>query len=163
MKRLALSCLFIVISGAAVAEAVAAGSDFTKDQLAAGWTHCVHGFWLNEQIVKFYAGDTDQLNRDLPKFLEGQYASRKVVLHVGTKRAESPWDKKPRDIFADWSVNTYVDPEDALKGTVRMQMQIDVWLGNKITLKDIRIPDGFDVLSGGEIEKFIQQRKEQSK
>jgi hypothetical protein len=38
-----------------------------------------------------------------------------------------------------------------------------IWLGNKINLEELRIPEGFEVVSGGEIEKFIQQRKQQSK
>ncbi len=161
MKRLVFGCLLLVIAGATVREAFALGSDFTNDQIAAAGKHCIHGFQVNEQSVVFFAGDAAQLNRDLPKYLEGAYASRKVVLHVGTKRAESPWDTKPRDTFADWSVNTRDDPADAAKATPRMLMQIDIWLGSKIRLEDLRIPDGFKVVSGGAIEKFIQQRKQQ--
>ena len=86
MKRLVFGCLLLVIAGATVREAFALGTDFTKDQIAAAGKHCVHGFWVNEQSVVFYAGDAAQLNRDLPKYLEGEYVSRKVVLHVGTKR-----------------------------------------------------------------------------
>jgi hypothetical protein len=163
MKHSALGCLLLVIAGATVREAFALGNDYTKDQIAAAGKHCVHGFWVNEQNVVFYSGDTAQLNRDLSKYLEGEYASRKVVLHVGTKRAESPWDTKPRDTFADWSVNTWDDPADAAKATPRFLLQVDIWLGSKIKLEELRIPEGFAVVSGGEIEKFIQQRKQQPK
>ena len=161
MKRLVFGCLLLVITGATVREAFAFGNDFTKDQIAAAGKHFVHGFWVDMQSVVFYAGDAAQLNRDLPKYLEGEYASRKVVLHVGTKRAESPWDTQPRDTFADWSVSTWDDPADAAKATPRWLLQIDIWLGGKIKLEDLRIPEGFEVVSGREIEKFIQQRKQQ--
>jgi len=163
MKRWIILMFVLVVGSISAEEVFAVGLDFTKEQIAAAGKHCVHGFWVNEQTVVFYAGDTAQLNRDLPKYLEGQYATRKVVIHVGTKRAESPWDTKPRETFADWSVNTWNDPADAAKAVPRMRMQIDIWLGSKIQLEDLRIPEGFEVVSGGEIEKFIQQRKQQSK
>jgi hypothetical protein len=91
---------------------------------------------VNEQFVVFYPGDP--------------------------QRAKSPWDAKPRDTFADWSVNTWDDPEDAAEAAPRMRMQIDIWLGSTIKLEDLRIPGEFEVVSGEEIEKFIQQRKQQS-
>ena len=163
MKRLVFGCLLLVIAGVTVKEAFAVGNDFTKDQIAAAGKHCVHGFWVNEQSVAFYAGDAAQLNRDLPKYLEGEYASRKVVLHVGTKRAESPWDTKPRDTFADWTVNTPDDPADAAKATPRFLLQIDIWLGSKMKLEDLRIPERFEVVSGREIEQFVEARKGMSK
>jgi hypothetical protein len=158
MNRLLVGCVMLVIAGAPT-EAHAIGNDFTKDRIAVAGKHCVHGFWVNEQTVVFYAGDTSLLNRDLVRLLDGKYASRKVVIHAGTKRAESPWDAKPRDTFADWSVNTWDDPDDAAEAVPRMRMQIDIWLGSAIQLQDLRVPDGFEVVSGGEIEKFIQQRR----
>lgn len=97
MKRLALGCLLLMSSAITSRQAFAVGKDFTKDELAAFGKHCVHGFWVNQQTVLFFAGDAAQLNRDLPKHLEGEYAPRKVVVHPGTKRAESPWDTKARD------------------------------------------------------------------
>jgi hypothetical protein len=157
---LALAGVFAL---ATAAEAWALGSDLSQKEIVAHGKHCVHGFWVNEQTVTFYAGDAELLNRDLVKLLEGQYASRKVVIHAGTKRAESPWDKQPRDVFADWSVNTWDDPEDAAKAVPRMRMQVDVWLGSKIKLEDLRIPAGFEVVSGGEIEKFVEERKQGAK
>ena len=155
--------LLVVIAGATATEALALGADFNKDQIAAAGKHCVHGYWLNAQTVVFYAGDGAQLNRDLPKHLVGgDFASRKVVIHVGTKRAESPWDTKARDTFADWSVNTDYR-RDGANAARRMHMQIDIWLGSNIRLEDLRIPDGFEVVSGGEIEKFIEKRMQESK
>ena len=163
MKTTSLLLSSCLLAGILSSRAFALGNDFTKDQIATAGKPCVHGFQVNEQIVVFFTGDAAQLNRDLLKYLEGEYASRKVVLHVGTKRVESPWDSKPRDTFADWSVNTWDDPADAAKAVPRMRMQIDIWLGSKIKLEDLRVPEGFEVVSGGEIEKFLKQRKQQPK
>jgi hypothetical protein len=159
MNRLPLGILALVVIGATASDARALGWDFTKDDYANAGKHCVHGFWVNETSVAFFAGDASQLNGDLSKHLEGQYASRKVVIHVGTKRAKSPWDKKDGDTFADWSVTRSEVPDDAAKAVPRMQMRIDIWLSSKITLENLRIPEGFEVISGGEIENFIQKRK----
>jgi hypothetical protein len=158
MKHSLFGIIFVAITAAAT-DAFALGSDLSKAELSSAGKHCVHGFWVNEQTVLFFAGDANQLNRDLPKYLEGSYASRKVVIHAGTTRAKSPWDKQARDTLADWSVNTFDDPADAAQATPRMRLQIDLWLGSKIALDDLRIPDGFEVVSGGEIEKFIQQQR----
>lgn len=162
MNRLTTSLGTLAITAVAASSLLALGSDMNKEQLAAAGEHCVHGFWVNEQTVLFFAGDAAQLNRDLPKHLEGNYAVRKIVIHPGTQRAGSPWDAKPRDLFADWSVNTYDDPDDAARATPRFVMQIDVWLGSKIKLEDLRIPAGFQVESGGEIEKFVERQQKQA-
>jgi len=161
MKRFMFGLLLLSITGATASKALAWGSDFTKDQIATAGKHCVHGFWVNQQTVVFYAGDAFLLNREFSKCLEGEFALRKVVIHVGTKKAESPWDTKARDTFADWSVNTntWDDPADAAKAVPRMQLQIDIWLGSKIKLEDLRIPEEFEVVSDGEIERFIKKAK----
>jgi hypothetical protein len=161
MKRWMIFVLVLAAGSMSAKEVFALGSDFTKNQLATFGEHCVHGFWVNGDTVTYYAGDTAQLNRDLQNCVGGQCKSRKVVIHVGTNRAKSPWDTKPRDIFADWSVNTTDDPAD--EAAPRIRMQIDIWLGSKIKLEDLRIPKGFEVVSGGEVEKFIQDRKQKSK
>lgn len=80
MKCLIFGCLLLLISAAAFREVFAASGDFTKEQIAASGKHCVHGFWVNEQNVAFYAGDTAQLNRDLALHLKGEFASRKIIL-----------------------------------------------------------------------------------
>jgi hypothetical protein len=146
MARWLILAVVLVAGSLAAREAWALGSDFTKEELAAAGKHCVHGYWVNEQTVTFYAGDTAQLNRDLARLKDGDYASRKVVLHAGTKRVESPWDKQPREMSADWSVNSWDDPADAARATPRRRLRIDVWLGDKkVQEKELRIPKGFEV------------------
>jgi hypothetical protein len=159
MKRLIFGILTVVVVAATATQVFALGSDFSKDQIAAAGKHCVHGFWVNQQTVMFYAGDTAQLNRDLAKLLDGQFAARKVVIHSGTSKARSPWDTKDRDIGVDWSVNTWDDPADAAKAVPRMLMHIDIWLGSKIKLDELRIPRGFEVVAGPEIDNFIKKRQ----
>jgi hypothetical protein len=163
VRRMTFAITFVLAVGAGSPVIFASGFDFTPAMISAAGKHCVHGFWVNEQSVAFYAGDTDQLNHDLSEHMEGRYATRKLVIHVGAKRAESPWDKTPRDLFADWSVNAFDDPNDADQAVPRMCLQVDVWLSSKIKLEELRIPDKFDVISGGEIEKFIQRRRSQVK
>jgi hypothetical protein len=36
---------------------------------------------------------------------------------------------------------------------------VDVWLGGRIKLNELRIPTDIEVVSGGEIEKFVEERK----
>jgi hypothetical protein len=49
------------------------------------------------------------------------------------------------------------------RGTRRGQQtaptQVDVWLGSRIKLEDVRIPANVEVVSGGEIEKFVGKRQ----
>ena len=40
-------------------------------------------------------------------------------------------------------------------------MQVDVWLGGKIKLDELRIPKGFVVKSGREIEDFVARHSNQ--
>jgi hypothetical protein len=159
MKRSHLGLVAIALVTTAAARVLALGVDLTPQEIAQRGKHCVHGYWINERQVTFYAGDTAQLNRDLAKMLEGSYASRKVLIHAGTTSAGSPWDKARRNIAADWSVDTYDDPDDAARAVPRFRLQVDIWLGSKIKLDDLRIPPQFDVASAGEIEKFVQRHK----
>jgi hypothetical protein len=163
MSRLKIGFLVLAMSATTATEVFAWEFDFTKEQRAAAGKHCVHGFFSNESTVAYYFGDAAQINLDLPKLLEGRYATRTVVLHVGTMPAATSWDKKARDTFADWSIQTFDDPADATKAVPRMRLQVDIWLGGKINLEKISVPKEFEVVSGGEIEKFIQERKRKSK
>jgi len=174
MNRLFLGLLALAVVVAVATRAfadgddLALGGDYSKEQIATAGKHCVHGYWVNDRTNLFFAGDTAQLNRDLLKYVAWPCSKRKLVIHVGTKRAKSPWNTKEPNIFADWSANTWKPPADATQPVhpvqlARMEMYIDIWLGSKIKLEDLRIPEGFEVVSGGEIEKFIQKRKQESK
>jgi hypothetical protein len=160
MNRLLVAILAFLMIATSATDVRALGWNFTKEDYAAVGKHCVHGFWVNEMSVAFVTGDMAQLNVDLAKLgVEGHYATRKVIIHVGTKKAKSPWDKNDGDTFADWSVTRSDVQADAAKAVPRVQLDIDIWLSSKIRLENLRIPVGFEVISGGEIERFIQNRK----
>lgn len=149
-------CFTILIS--LTANLMGMGSDFSKEELKKGWKHCIHGFWVNDETVKFYQGDTNQLNKDLKEFSNHvfPYSSITVILHSGTKRAWSPWDKKPREEFSDWSIHTFLP--DAPKAKSGLEVKFDVWIGNKIDLDKLMIPKECKVVSGNEIDNFIHKQ-----
>jgi hypothetical protein len=161
MKQMTMGIVACILAMPSIASAW--GIDMKKEELAAVGKHCVHGYYVNETSVVFFQGNAVQLNDDLSKLKDARLASRKLVIHPGTQRAKSPWDKQVRDTFADWSVMTYDDPADAAKAVPRVRLQIDVWLGNKIDLSELRVPEGIEVQSGGEIERFVQRNKHKSK
>src|SRR5262249_10819958 len=68
----------------------------------------VHGYFVNETDVFFFAGDTDRLNVFLKSYSQLPDAKLRLVLHLGTLEVKSPWDKQPRDIKADWRL--YASP-----------------------------------------------------
>ncbi len=138
------------------------GSDFTPEQIAAQGKNCVHGYWVNLTSVTYFTGDAATLNDHFGTLglkAKATYATKKVVLHPGPKKASSPWDNAERNISTDWSVTLWLD------GGMNpgAHLQIDIWLGGQVKLEDLRIPADVEVVSGGEIEKFIQERMEKSK
>jgi hypothetical protein len=142
----------------------ALGSDFSAKQIAEVSKHCVHGYWVNELTSYYYRGDAAAFNAEIKKLDESplpvMWASRKVILHIGPKKAASPWDKAPRDIATDWSVTTWIGEEPpAGDGSLPQHQKIEVWLGGNLKLEDLKIPEGYDVVSGREIEEFLAKRK----
>src|SRR5262245_47524439 len=140
-------------------EALALGRDLPKDVLAEQGPNCVHGYMVNWTDTFFFAGDTAAFN----KFVEG-YSQRtnlelRVVIHVGTTKARSPWDQVDRNIPADWSYYVWNTGAPVVAGGKRAPSRVDVWLGSRIKLEDLRIPANVEVVSGGEIEKFIAARQ----
>jgi len=157
MARSAVFALALGWFALTVPEALAIGRDLPKEILALQGPNCVHGYMVNWTDTFFYAGDTAAFN----KFVEG-YSKRndlklRVVIHPGTKKARSPWDKADRDIPVDWSY--YVWNTGTPAGGKPAPSQVDVWLGSRIKLEDLRIPANVEVVSGGEIEKFIGERQ----
>ena len=45
-----------------------------------------------------------------------------------------------------------IDPDD------RKLVRVDLWVGGKMKLSELRLPAEAEVLSGGEIEKFVDDR-----
>lgn len=148
-----VSCLFTPIAP----EALAIGRDLPKEILAKQGPNCVHGYMVNWEDTYFFAGDTAAFNEFIQGYSKRTDLKLRVVIHAGTKKARSPWDKADRDIPADWSYYVWnAGIPDVRKPA---PSQVDVWLGSRIKLDELRIPANVEVASGGEIESFIEQRQ----
>ena len=165
MKQV-MRCLCVLLMVATTAAtALGLGADFSAKEIAAMGKHCVHGYWVNELTSYFYRGDAAAFNEHIKKLDEQAlapvtWASRKVILHIGPKKAASPWDKTPRDIACDWHVTTWMgDGPKPDEGPYPTHRQIDIWLGGNLKLEDLKIPADYEVVSGGEIEAFLGKRK----
>ena len=165
MSRYTASVVILLISMVSTADAFALGSDFSKDQLrekgelVQGQTP-VHGYWVNWEDTFFYAGETADLNRFLNAYAQLTGATRRVVIHPGTRKARSPWDAADRDIPNDWSF--YRWNAGRIDHGKPAPSRVDVWLGSRIKLDELRIPAEVEVASGGEIERFVEQRQKQA-
>jgi hypothetical protein len=162
--RFAIRCVLILACLAAASSAFALGSDFSAKELAGISKHCVHGFWVNELTTYYYRGDATAFNAEIKKLDESPtpvtWASRQVILRIGPKKAASPWDKAPRDIATDWQVTTWIgEAPPAADGSLPHHQKIEVWLGGNLKLEDLKIPEGYEVISGREIDEFLAKRK----
>src|SRR5262249_17849404 len=122
----------------------------------------VHGYWVNETDVFFYNGDSKAFNEFADGYSQLKGTQLRVVLHAGTKKARSPWDTAARDIPDAWSLHAPSDPLDkdgVPKAGNGYYTRVDVWLGSQVKLEELRIPANVEVVSGGEIEKFIAERQ----
>jgi hypothetical protein len=140
----------------AAGPALAIGRDLPKDVLAMQGPNCVHGFMVNWEDVFFFAGDTVEVNKFLENYGKRDDLKRRVVIHPGTKKARSPWDQDDRNLPADWSYYIWNTARPDVNNPA--PSQVDIWLGSRIKLDELQIPDTIEVVSGGEIEKFIEER-----
>jgi hypothetical protein len=124
----------------------------------------VHGYWVNETDVFFYHGDSQKFNQFIDGYRKLKNTTLRVVIHAGTKKARSPWDKADRDILVAWSLHASCSPLAGVgvpKAGDRFYTRVDVWLGSPVKLEELRIPPTIEVISGREIEKFIAERQGQ--
>lgn len=122
----------------------------------------VHGFWVNSTDVFFYDNDSKALNQFLDDCAKLKGTAVRVVLHPGTKKARSPWDQADRESSVAWSIQGSTHAWQRAKpqpAEVGYHIQIDVWLGSRVQLDQLRVPASIEVASGGEIEKFIADRQ----
>lgn len=129
--------------------------------------------YVNHSIEHFfYKGDTARLNKFLLSTqntaklipMSGWYSSvdLKCVMHTGVSHAGMPWDagKDAKD-RSQWKMvivpNYHVDREEK-QVRQTLTVNIHVWIDEKIDLEKLIVPEQFEVLSGGEIEKFIEAR-----
>jgi hypothetical protein len=155
---------FALIAGllhCCAAEVRAIGHDLPKDylerhgQLVEGQKP-VHGYMVNWEDVFFYAGETDDFSQFAEAYSKLENVELRIVIHAGTTKAISPWGTG--DVPADWSYYKWNTGDNA-KGGKPAPSRVDVWLGSRIKLEDLRIPANVKVVSGGEIEKFVSERE----
>lgn len=129
----------------------------------------IHGYWVNSVDVFFFAGDTQALNDFLAHYSKLKDIKLVVVLHPGPKEARSPWDKDLHAAKADWGLYIaprgwlLLDADSKVKKTDPTTIsRVDVWLGGRVRLADLQVPQNVAVESGGEIEDFVRKRQHQS-
>ena len=163
MRRLFIFALIVALFSLSASQALAIGRDLPKDyledhgQLVKGQIP-VHGFMVNWEDVFFYSGDTAAFNKFVEAYSKLENVEHRIVIHAGSKKARSPWDKEDRDIPADWSYYVW-NTGPVPKGSKPAPAKVDVWLGSRIKLEELRIPANVEVVSGGEIEKFVGEHK----
>ncbi len=120
----------------------------------------VHGYFVNWEDVYFYAGDTKVLNEFLDGYAKLPNTVFRLVIHPGPKKARSPWDKQDRDLQVEWTL--YTTPlvrgaQDVPTNDGKFHTRVDVYVGGRIKLEDLRVPAAVLVESGGEIERFVME------
>lgn len=162
MKRSTVGLLVLAMLGFAAAEAFALLIPFSKERIAAHGKYCVHGYDGNFGAVGvYYAGDAAALNEHLletaKQLREPTFAtpvvSRKIILHPGPMILPEYLERERRT-STDWLQTTWFELETT---KAEMHLQIDVWIGGRIKLDELRIPAEFTVESGREIETFVEQ------
>ena len=157
MARIIMTLGLLVWFSLPAALAFGLGKDHTKEVIAKR-ENCVHGYWVNWEDVFFYAGDTAAFNKFIAEYSKMPAVRLRVVIHPGTKKARSPWDKADRNIPVEWSLyvwNTGGLPDPKTPAPT----QVDLWLGGRVKLEEVTIPDNIEVVSSGEIEKFVEARQ----
>jgi hypothetical protein len=165
--------LFILAMLLLPAAAFGLGADHTGPVKASGWPegledlvnakNRVHGFFVNWTDVFFFAGDTAACNQFVEACAKLPETHLEVVLHPGKLPVQSPWDKKPRDLTADWKLagtsltEAKGTADEQVKRAGQYNLTVDIYLGGQIELKDLKLPDGVTVKSGGEIEDFVER------
>lgn len=117
----------------------------------------VHGYFVNSGDVFFYAGDTKAFNGFLQQCSRLKDTDFELTLHSGQAKVRSPWDKQDRDIKADWRL--YADRRRTTPGK-KYIVQVDVWIGGKVSLDELKVPLDFPVKSDGEFEEFVEEHRE---
>jgi hypothetical protein len=117
MTRLLLFALAVWCWGFPTTAAHALGADHPKGPVAGNdqWPRGlkelvhrpdrVHGYWVNETDVFFYHGDSQQFNQFIDGYRQLQATTLRVVIHAGTQKARSPWDKADREIPVAWTLH----------------------------------------------------------
>jgi hypothetical protein len=119
----------------------------------------------------YYRGNSTQLNQFLARCEETVQkipahkwyaeASGKVVIHPGPGAARIPGNDKTQP--ANWQLvqaddHEIIEKPHGIKHSTRLIVHI--WIDETIGLDELRIPETFEVESGGEIEQFVKEHRE---
>jgi hypothetical protein len=137
----------------------------------------VHGFFVNWQDYFYFAGDGEKLDAFLKTYAKLPDTNRKIVLHPGKPEVQSPWDKAPRNIAADWKL--YTTPftrEEFEQAAAKKQplvpakftTELDLWTGGQVDLArlfvilpaDISVEAGDDAKDDAKIAKLIERHRQ---
>jgi hypothetical protein len=141
-KIFPLFCAIVTI-GFLTQDVYAMGSDHSKADIAAKGPTCVHGYWINSSDIFFHAGKADDFNSFLADLAKREGVKLQIVVHQGTSKARSPWDKADREFAVDWKVMT---GPMLTKGKKDEEIvRIDLWVGGHIKFADVKYPQGTEV------------------
>ena len=123
----------------------------------------VYGYFVNWEDTLFFRGNTAAFNVFLAKYAQLPNTKLELVIHPGKLEVQSPWDKQPRALSANWRL--YCTPfaqEQVMNGGVKpgpFITRVDLWLGDSVKLAELQVPSNVPVTSGGEIEAFVKQHQ----
>ena len=114
-----------------------------------------------EATSLFFVGDRNAFNQFLEEYAKLRETPLTLILHPGQGMTGSlQYDE--RNIPFDWQVRIVRTgrlskaPEKDKPGYM---VTVELWLGSKVKLHDLKVPLNVEVKSGGEIERFIAEHE----
>jgi hypothetical protein len=109
-----------------------------------------------------YAGDAPKLNAFLKEYAKVPEVGLQVVLHPGRTKRKVGGTK--RTVHVDWTMhiaeNYSIRPNAAAFKGKKGLTTVDIWIGGQVELDKLQVPLNIDLISGGEIERFIKKHEE---
>lgn len=124
----------------------------------------VQGSWVNQNDFFFFKGDAAAFGKFVERYAKVLDTPLKVVIHAGSipltgplgKPAETSFDWQLRVIRRGWGAPLDPRRPNSDPGYV---VTLHLWVSDNITLDQLEIPKQVDVISAGDIEKFIDSHK----
>ncbi len=117
----------------------------------------VYGYFVNFWDYFYFEGDTASLNAFLQKLGDIRHPQPVVTIHPGTGMAHKL--AREETFQYDWSLSTLPEGTPVADRKTQTGLSLDVWLGDGISLDDLKVPLSIEVRSGGEIEQFVKEHK----
>lgn len=124
----------------------------------------VYGVWQDAGLTAFYAGDQDAFHEVVDHYSALRGTPRRLVLHAGGG-STARLGEEEKGIEFDWQLRVlrrgrHPDaPEDPTGYGSAFVVTLDLWLGGEYELEKLKVPLSIEVISGGEIEEFIEQHE----